>query len=310
MSQDRGTVAVHDAAHLPGGGLLLALGEGGLRFVSPRGKTVTSMVRPCHRLVLSHAGTQALALARRGGTVLVSRVDLVRRAAGPVRELKLECWTPAYDGSVWFAGAGDELIMLDAMSDEPRTLWRLHNPDKQIWSVAHEDGRLTSLWADKDEAEIWRHDADRMRLQDRLQLPHPITSWHEPGMVAPCGAVCLTGPTLGGGRYGSMDPERLSKVHLTAGRVMDDGMCFDDRAPLCMDDSWLALCSGHETGNIELDLIRVNQRAAALTILLEDAQQVAARLTPGRLTVCDDLGRVLVYCLETGERLVDHRATV
>src|SRR5262249_31275590 len=63
---DAGALPVHDAAELPDGRLVLALGELGVRIIGRDGRTTAHIDQPAFQLVMSDLGTRALAIAPRG----------------------------------------------------------------------------------------------------------------------------------------------------------------------------------------------------------------------------------------------------
>jgi hypothetical protein len=65
-ASDCGARPLHAAARLPSGRLLVAIGEAGVELLTRDGRRVAQFDQPAHRLVVSHQGTQALALAQRG----------------------------------------------------------------------------------------------------------------------------------------------------------------------------------------------------------------------------------------------------
>src|SRR5262249_42020814 len=75
-ASDAGTVPVLDAAALPGDRLLVALGELGVRIYGRDGRVVARIDQPAHHVVVSDLGTRALALAPRGATNRIARLDL------------------------------------------------------------------------------------------------------------------------------------------------------------------------------------------------------------------------------------------
>ena len=70
---DSGSLPIYDAAFLPGGRSLVALGEAGLRLLNREGRTITHFEIPAHRLVVSDNGGRALALAPRGETWRIAK---------------------------------------------------------------------------------------------------------------------------------------------------------------------------------------------------------------------------------------------
>src|SRR5207247_1315275 len=82
--QDTGLLPVQDAAHLPSGRTLVALGEMGVRLLASDGRVIRDWATvPADRLVPADSGTVALALAQRGKLWRLTRLDLVTGAVTP-----------------------------------------------------------------------------------------------------------------------------------------------------------------------------------------------------------------------------------
>ena len=90
---DVGTRSGFDAAFLPSGLTVVALGEAGVRLISRAGRPSAELDQPAHRLVVSDLGDRAIALARRGTSWRLARIDLASRQGGalvrrPLRSLR------------------------------------------------------------------------------------------------------------------------------------------------------------------------------------------------------------------------------
>lgn len=111
---DRGLRAVEDLALLPDGRVLLAMGESGAELWSRAGRMVHRFDEPCARLVISPHGGRALALATRGWTTRVARIELDARRAAWWADLRLEAWADQFDGDAWLVAQDGRVIELDA----------------------------------------------------------------------------------------------------------------------------------------------------------------------------------------------------
>ncbi|HEU4407213.1 MAG TPA: bpX6 domain-containing protein [Polyangiaceae bacterium] len=98
---DAGSQAVYDAAPLPGGRLLVALGEAGALLLGRTGKRLATFPRPAHRLVVSDEGDRAIALAPRGGAKRLSRLNLLDRRSDDWCDARVERWAETFDGERW-----------------------------------------------------------------------------------------------------------------------------------------------------------------------------------------------------------------
>ncbi|RKG72998.1 hypothetical protein D7V88_37195, partial [Corallococcus terminator] len=175
---DAGAHAVHDAVVLPGRRVLLALGEAGARLVGPDGRTLAWFDVPAFSLVLSSQGDRALALARRGDVWRLSRLDLVERRATRWCDTELGAWSPTYDGDRWFVAVRDTVMMVDALAQDLRSLWRVTRVGGAVLEVAADAQHLSflvlHLSVDQDFGllERWGYDlAGGPTLRQRAHVP-------------------------------------------------------------------------------------------------------------------------------------------
>lgn len=98
---DAGAQAVYDAVPIPGGRLLVALGEGGALLLGRNGKRLASFSRPAHWLVVSDEGDRAVALAPRGEVKRLSRLNLLDRRSDDWCDARVERWAETFDGERW-----------------------------------------------------------------------------------------------------------------------------------------------------------------------------------------------------------------
>jgi hypothetical protein len=124
-ARDAGALRVHDAALLPRGRVLLALGELGARICERDGRVVASFDAPTSRIVSTIDGTRALLLASRGGANRVHRLDVGRRVAVPWGTVSFDAACDGFDGALWFVARGDSLLGLDVQHPEPRAVWHV-----------------------------------------------------------------------------------------------------------------------------------------------------------------------------------------
>ena len=83
QAHDRGAISLTDAAFLPNGRCLVALGEAGVRLLTRDGRTVTHFDQPAHRLVVADNGQRAIVIAPRGEAMRLARLDTVS-SCGPL----------------------------------------------------------------------------------------------------------------------------------------------------------------------------------------------------------------------------------
>src|SRR4051812_22577412 len=82
-ARDAGTRPAYDAAFLPNGLTAVALGEAGVRLLSRSGEILAELDQPAHRLIPSDHGDRAIALARRGDSWRLARLDFSLRRGRP-----------------------------------------------------------------------------------------------------------------------------------------------------------------------------------------------------------------------------------
>ena len=178
-----GTLAVTDAAFLPDGRCLVALGEMGVRLLTRDGRTVAHWDTPAHLLVLSDAGNRALILSRRGDLWRIARLDLTTRKLQEWGGAKLDTFAPDYDGSLWFVAMDKAFLALDATAQDIGALWRLPNLEGKIKTIARspqqcsfllfaagatdEWGKPVPLWT---RLEKWTHSLPDLMLRERAEV--------------------------------------------------------------------------------------------------------------------------------------------
>lgn len=115
---DAGTTPISDAALLPDGRTVVALGEAGVRVISRTGRVVTQFDQPADHLVISDRCDRAIAVARRGEASRLARIDLLGRRSEPWCEARLGGFAHDFDGTTWIAGEGDRSLLVDVLSPD------------------------------------------------------------------------------------------------------------------------------------------------------------------------------------------------
>ena len=159
-ANDSGKMAVLDAALLPDGKTLVALGEAGAHLLNREGRVVHRFDQPCHKLVLSDGGDRAIALAPRGrvqtsvdvnyqpqwGDIYrLAHLDIARKSSRHWCEAALQSFADSYDGSVWFAGVERELAMIDALNPKFVALWKGGDTSGEIRNIARSVAQCSLL---------------------------------------------------------------------------------------------------------------------------------------------------------------------
>lgn len=171
-ARDVGRTPLYDAALLPSGRLLVALGEGGVVWLTPDGRRVAHFDVPAHRLVMSDHGDRALALAPRGELTRVSKLDLRARGARHWLDLELAGHADTFDGSVWYVLERRAVVALDLLARRPHAVWRVE-PDGAPVLVARTATALAFATADTTELEVWSYQLPTVSLRARRRVPLP-----------------------------------------------------------------------------------------------------------------------------------------
>jgi len=161
---DIGTIGVLDAAVLPDGRLLVALGEAGVRLVSPEGKTLVHFDQPAERLVISDHGDRAIIVTRRGNICRTARIDLIRKKSERWFDARIDYFADSFDGSIWFVSNERGVFAVDALEDSFVSIWELKEPD--CLAIARSPSAVSLLIG----REVWTFDLPSFRLRNRHHL--------------------------------------------------------------------------------------------------------------------------------------------
>jgi hypothetical protein len=284
---DRGTRPAHDAAVLPGGRVLVALGEAGASLRTPDGREVARFDVPAHRLVVSDLGTRALALAPRGEATRVSVLDLDARTARTARDLALRGFAGSFDGTAWLVAEGRSVLLLDTLRDDLRTLWHVPDLPGPATALQRDTGWFTFLTFDEHGSiEGWLYDLPGLTLRARSRdFPcsddeeilclggHSDHRWF--GVFArPASGDC---PILRAASGRGPAPCPLPGVEQVVGLTGGPAVAAAFRT-----------VSGVEV--LALDPATLQPVA---TVSLAGARDGTVRMDGTRLTACDDQGRVI-----------------
>lgn len=290
-ADDCGAVRIADVARLPSGRLLVALGELGVRYLTPDGRTIAAFDQPAESLVVSDHGDRAITVASRGDFSQIGRIDLAHLRATPWCHLNLTAWAHSFDGSTWYVaelrpgGATDTLLALDATSPKVEASWRLGDV-----RVAHLARTTTTLSAiiDQDDLslEVWSYELPSYALRRRKELPEMspellLADGTAVGVVLSTGTVVIAGDTL------------RTKLELGESGGREAIELYGDRLAL-------ALRSEHGVSVLLLDA-RTHREHARLE--LDGARTARVHLDASTLIAADDRGRVVVLDTRYGRIL-------
>ncbi|HEX6902116.1 MAG TPA: hypothetical protein VF789_20535 [Thermoanaerobaculia bacterium] len=297
-ARDVGAMPAHDAAFLPNGLLVVALGEAGVRLFSRGGRVVAEFDQPAHRLVISDHGDRALALAKRGDVWRIARLDFSTRRGEHWCDAALEAFAPDYDGALWFVATPRELLVAEVSAPSLDGSWGLSQLPGRVLTIARSAARCSILFAG-EEAEIWTYELPSLTLRRREIAPAGFGARRPlPPALCPDGAVAAPLPGAPG-RNPSVRvfEEGLAEIPLPGPGRLGEPAIFRD---------WIAQAV-HEPDAGVVYLIHKPTGNVLGEFALGRAGRISLRLTGQSLTVADDRGRVLVLDLEYGQVRRDMR---
>jgi serine/threonine protein phosphatase PrpC len=161
---DSGSVAIHDAARLPDGRFLVALGEAGVRLVAPDGRTLVHFAQPAHVLVVSDHGDRAIAIANRGEARRLARIDLAGRRVRAWCDALFDVHAPTFDGELFFVARGTRVFGIDATSEAWDAPWSV-TAGGRVAALEHGGSELRIVVA---AFELWRYELPSFVLRARV----------------------------------------------------------------------------------------------------------------------------------------------
>jgi len=325
---DLGTVAVTDAAYLPNGQTIVALGEAGALLINSNGKTVAHFDQPAHQLVVSDHGDRAIAVAPRGESSHLSRLDFLNRCGRPWHDARLLRVASTYDGSMWFVAEGKDLYAIDATSNKFDALWRVPDIGPAL-SIVRAQGECRVLTVNGDGYEEWRYVIPSLKLTRRiafhLEDESGFTAFGlciEPESVPNQAFYTLVGKPIEGEPTTpiAVPPDimagdmifSLSLRQFAEGKVFREIPLFNcAKVPYRMVVSyhWMAFPIPVQNG-ARLLLIDTKETQLRFNLLLTGAEHVAIKIADGKLVVTDDKGRLIVIDLASGRVLRNLRITI
>jgi hypothetical protein len=305
---DIGTMAASDAAFLPTGLTLVALGEAGVRLISRAGRTVAEMDQPAHRLVVSDSGNRAIALARRGDAWRLARLDLATRKSEFWCDAHLDAMAPDYDGVLWFVAAADGLVAIDAAARGFDGPWGVSDLGRRVGSIVRSAERC-SLVTTEAEPEVWSYELPSLFLRSRTEAPEAE------GRSLDNRSIGTSAEGLLAEQWVAVPEEGAASTTETSFHVVAHGRCafqfhlpgsgWTSGTPLLAGD-WLA-APVHAAAETRIFLIHRPTARVRADVVLARARRVSIRLTPSYLTLADDRGRIVVLDLDYGQVRRDFR---
>jgi serine/threonine protein phosphatase PrpC len=305
VAGDTGALRILDAAELPDGRLLVALGEAGSRLVSRDGRTLARFTEPAHSIVISDHGDRALVLAPRGGAWRIARLDLTSKRQQPWCDARIGPFAPDFDGSIWYVASGATLHAIDVTTDGWERLWSVDEEGTTVRAVARSRQQVSVLLQMQDTRalQMWPYLLPAHRHHHRRRIaPPPGEDRARPMDLAlsPSGNVAVVDP--------SADALSLS-FHTLGHRTAVPLDVPAGQHGLAMSDAWLvaAWIQPTVTEIHVLSTIATSVVPRARVVFEGRELRPGARIAGDRLLVFDDRGRLLVISLRTGRVIRDLR---
>ena len=298
---DTGNVPIVDAAYLPDGRTLAALGEAGVLLLSHDGRILHRFELPATSLVIGKTGARAIALAHRDDSQRVHVLDLGTRKTTDWGELSLLCWETALSEGTWRVARQGQLLTLDTLSPTPKalTITEAKEPTLALSSgggvLSFDEGRFV-LWTEAaptrrqeipfsggtfdltDQSVYWLQTDDDEELS--LFGEPAVVLYGQTGPLHRSSILGEPGDTPAG-----LAATRLGVNELTLSALRD---------PLGITT---LVCFSTSKG----------LGGPVLQLRLSGAERVRLRATPEALTVADSQGRLLVIHPVTGQLVRDLR---
>ncbi|SHH13798.1 bpX6 domain-containing protein [Massilia sp. CF038] len=282
---DVGLLAIYDARRLPCGQYLLALGEGGMLRVTAKGKHVVHFPLPAFQLVLSKNGQRALALARRGDVVRVSRVDLVTCKVSDWITHPIDFWAGQYDGVVWNAVIDNRVVAIDTTQDHLALVWQIADLPGRVVAF-HDTGASQTILIGTDSAlEQWRYQLPDRRLIQRDSFSLPVD-----GQLALAHPACSTPLVL---RLDQNDG--VGTLHVPRLRGGDLEIQVPVAAETSVDTkaSWLMVQSVDSDGQFRCMVVDRQLHAVVAQLNLAHAEHAGVAAHDDHILLFDRAGRLL-----------------
>ncbi len=325
QAHDVGAIPFTDAAFLPNGRCLVALGEAGVRLLTRDGRTIAHFDQPAHRLVVADNGQRAIALAPRGETVRLARIDLANLRSAHWCDTTLQTFAPDYDGSLWFVATETDILAIDAVAERFQALWR--TPDltgipvqiarnsqdcalllrqPQLMESSGGLPQLAETWW------MWHFALPSLTMRDRLEQAPPDLRLAFTRGVSPGGATAelrvhkTSQENLPASTPVSIDDLLQLGVHARV--PFSDSFYSPQAQPMqpILTESWVAAPFRFAHG-VCIRLYERSKGKHCATLTLYGATLLSVRLNDTHLTLADDRGRLLVLDLNTGNLLRDLR---
>ena len=313
-AHDCGTRALHDL-HPCGSRFLVALGEGGVALVARDGKQVAHFDLPAEHLVVSPDGWRVLAVASRGNVLHVGRIDLATRRSEHWGEVRARSFAKQFDGETWLVhdappDGTPQLVQLDTLEASPTAVRRIPLPgDLELDFIDVDPLQCNAIGAEPfGPLERLRYELPSWTLRERSRID--LGERPDEAIFVGNYAVAGRAPPVVCGRW--LDPkqglDQASPIGLRRG-AHELPIALDNAiSSLLLSVSTEDFCVAQQRPNsVSVHIGSFPASHVLLELELEGAQRVAVRLTQGRISLCDDTGRLLDFDLTSTDCLRDLR---
>lgn len=152
---DHGPVVVFDAVGVSDDHVLVALGERGVRLVTPDGRTRAEWEVPTYSLVVADHQRRALLVAPRGDRFVVHQLDLPigrPRLLPPLPGQPL----PSYDGTRVVLITPDGIEWVEVADGRWKVVWRELTSGEVVHAVERSEHTMAALFSHLGHARAWR----------------------------------------------------------------------------------------------------------------------------------------------------------
>jgi hypothetical protein len=318
-ADDCGSEQLFDAALLPNGRSLVALGECGMKLITREGRTIAHFDQPANRIVVSDSGSRAIALAHRGDSWHLSRVDLQSRRAGRWCDAEISHFAPSFDGSVWYLVSGQDVYAIDAGAPGLDALWRIPGVGRVVGPLTTTPSTMSLITFQDNNFWLWDYQLPQMRLKNK----HPLAFSRALESVMRLRLLsCPDSGVLDASTVFPASQDAKGKVPLDQAqqilfrknnrewiellRLQSDEQVASDPV---LAGHWFVVStiSQARTRILLFQLANANLPVIRLSVEIEGPAKASVRLDSGNLVIADDFGRLLVFELTYGERIRDIR---
>lgn len=321
---DVGRQHITDLALLPDGGLLLALGEGGLLFLNRDGRPIVQLSQPAHRLVVSDDGSRIIGIAPRDSASRLVRIDVLARTASYWCDTTITACTFDFDGSVWCVADGQDVFLIDTLAQGFETLWRIPDLAGNVRAMQRnrKESRLYVMTETPKQLILWMFDQPSCTLRTKqefngeLNQDAPLASDANDRSVLVRSAVTISEQgdiyeqvaihSPNQNNFQTMIRQINPRTPAAGRQSLSSGVMSGSLRHASSRDFWMVIPVWREN-KIEVFVLDTRSGNADLRIQLRGAKEIALRFAGDVLLCSDDQGRVFALNIRTNRSTRDLR---